>query len=157
MADWANHLSTIFPEVRLKRYLEMRGADVGPPDRIVAMSALMIGLYYDADALSAAQELIRSWSAEDRQRLRDDAPRLGLAAKVRGRNLLSVTLDLLAISKGALKRRARLDAKGDDETVWLRPLEAIAESGRSPAQEWIDRYLGPWRRSVDPAFAEAVF
>jgi len=157
MADWENHLSTIFPEVRLKRYLEMRGADVGPPDRIVAMSALMIGLYYDPDALSAAQDLIEGWSREDRQRLRDDAPRVGLAAKVRGRDLRSVALDMLAISKGALKRRARFDAKGNDETVWLRPLEAIAESGRSPAQEWIDRYEGPWGRSVDPAFVEAAF
>ena len=64
---------------------------------------------------------------------------------------------MLAISKGGLKRRARLDAKGEDETVWLRPLEAIAESGRSPAQEWIDRYEGPWGRSVDPAFVEAAF
>jgi glutamate--cysteine ligase len=157
MADWENHLSTIFPEVRLKRYLEMRGADVGPPDRIVAMSALMIGLYYDPDALSAAQDLIKGWSAEDRQRLRDDAPRLGLAAKVRGRDLRSVALDMLAISRGALKRRARRNEKGDDETVWLRPLEAIVESGRSPAQEWVDRYESPWGRSVDPAFAEAVF
>ena len=157
MADWENHLSTIFPEVRLKRYLEMRGADVGPPVRIVAMSALMIGLYYDPDALSAAQDLIEGWSPEDRQRLRDDAPRVGLAAKVRGRDLRSVALDMLAISKGALKRRARFDAKGNDETVWLRPLEAIAESGRSPAQEWIDRYEGPWGRSVDPAFVEAAF
>src|SRR5271166_4642079 len=157
MADWENHLSTIFPEVRLKRYLEMRGADVGPPDRIVAMAALMIGLYYDPDALSAAQDLVRGWSAEDRQRLRDDAPRVGLAAKVRGRALRSVALDMLAISNGGLKRRARRNEKGEDETIWLRPLEAIAESGRSPAQEWIDRYEGPWGRSVDPAFAEAVF
>ena len=157
MADWENHLSTIFPEVRLKRYLEMRGADVGPSDRIVAMSALMIGLYYDPDALSAAHDLISGWSAEDRQRLRDDAPRLGLATRIRGRDLRSVALDVLAISKGGLKRRARRNGKGEDETIWLRPLEAIAESGRSPAQDWLDRYEGPWRRSVDPAFAEAIF
>ncbi len=157
MADWVNHLTTIFPEVRLKRFLEMRGADVGPLDRIVAMSALMAGLYYDSDALSAAQDLISGWSAEDRQRLRDEAPRVGLAAKVRGRDLRSVALDMLAISKGGLRRRARLNERGEDETVWLRPLVAIAESGRSPAHEWIDRYQGPWGRSVDPAFWEAVF
>ncbi len=157
MADWENHLSTIFPEVRLKRYLEMRGADVGPPERIVAMSALMVGLYYDPDALSAAESLIAGWSAEERQSLRDDAPRLGLAARIRGRDLRSVALDMLAIAKKGLQRRDRLDAQGRDETVWLRPLEAIAESGRPSAQEWIDRYEGPWRRSVDPAFAEALF
>jgi glutamate--cysteine ligase len=157
MADWENHLSTIFPEVRLKRYLEMRGADVGPPDRIVAMSALMIGLYYDSAALSAAQDLTSGWSAEDRQRLRDETPRLGLASKVRGRELRSVALDMLAISRQGLERRARRNDKGEDETIWLRPLEAIAESGRSPAHEGIDRYEGPWGRRVDPAFAEAVF
>jgi glutamate--cysteine ligase len=157
IADWENHLSTIFPEVRLKRYLEMRGADVGPPERIVAMSALMIGLYYDHDALRAALALIKDWSAEDRQRLRDEAPRLGLAAKIRGRDLRSAALDMLAISRGGLARRARLNAKGEDETIFLRPLEAIAETGRSPAHVWIDRYEGPWERSVDPAFVEAAF
>jgi glutamate--cysteine ligase len=157
LADWANHLSTIFPEVRLKRYLEMRGADVGPPDRIVAMSALMLGLYYDEAALRSAQDLIKDWSAEDRQALRDTAPTLGLAAKVRGRDLRSVALDMLAMARSGLERRRRLNAKGQDETVWLRPLEAIAESGRSPAHYWLDRYWGPWGRSVDPAFEEATF
>ena len=157
MADWENHLSTIFPEVRLKRYLEMRGADVGPPDRVVAMSSLMIGLYYDPDALSAAQDLIAGWTGEERQRLRDDVPRLGLAARIRGRELRSVARDMLAIAKGGLRRRARLDAQGRDETHWLSPLEAIAESGRSSAHEWIDRYRGPWAGSVDPAFEEATF
>ncbi len=157
MADWENHLSTIFPEVRLKRYLEMRGADVGPPDRIVALAALMAGLYYDPDALQSALALIKGWSAEERQKLRDEVPRLGLAAKIRGRALRSVALDMLAIAQGGLKRRARLNAKGEDETIWLRPLKAIAESGRTPAEAWIERYEGPWARSVDPAFVEAVF
>jgi glutamate--cysteine ligase len=156
IADWANHLSTIFPEVRLKRYLEMRGADVGPPERIVALSALMIGLYYDAGALNSAEALIEDWSAEDRQKLRDDAPLLGLAAEIRGRDLRAIALDMLAIARGGLKRRARLNANGEDETVWLRPLEAIATSGREPARRWIERYEGPWGRSVDAAFDEVV-
>ena len=157
MADWANHLSTIFPEVRLKRYLEMRGADVGPPDRIVAQAALMVGLYYDEDALRSALDLIKDWSAEDRQAFRDEAPRLGLAAKVRGRDLGSVASDMLAIARKGLQRRARLNAKGEDETIWLKPLEAIAESGRTPAEGWLKRYEGPWKRSVDPVFVEAAF
>ena len=157
IADWVNHLASIFPEVRLKRYLEMRGADVGPPERIVALAAMMMGLYYDADALAAAEDLVGDWSAADRQSLRDDAPRLGLKAKIRGRDLRSVALDMLAMARGGLKRRARLNAVGEDETIWLRPLEAIAESGRSPAHDWIDAYEGRWGRSVDPAFVEAVF
>ena len=157
IADWANHLSTIFPEARLKRYLEMRGADVGPPERIVALAALMAGLYYNPDALGSAEALIEGWSAEDRQKLRDDAPLLGLAAEVRGRDLRSVALDILAISRSGLKRRARLNARGEDETILLHPLEAIADSGREPARRWIQRYEGPWGRSVDPSFDEAAF
>jgi glutamate--cysteine ligase len=157
IADWANHLSSIFPEVRLKRYLEMRGADVGPPDRIVAMSALMAGLYYDPDALRAAEALTQGWTAADRQKLRDDAPLLGLASEIRGRSLRAIARDMLAIARGGLKRRARLNAKGQDETILLAPLEAIAESGRAPARHWIERYEGPWGGSVEPAFDEAAF
>ena len=157
IADWANHLSSIFPEVRLKRYLEMRGADVGPPERIVALSALMAGLYYDPEALRSAEALIEGWSAEDRQKLRDDAPLLGLGAEASGRDLRSVAADMLTIARGGLKRRRRLNARGEDETILLRPLESIAASGREPARHWIERYEGPWSRSVDPAFDEAAF
>jgi glutamate--cysteine ligase len=157
LADWANHLSSIFPEVRLKRFLEMRGADVGPPERIVALSVLMAGLYYDPGALQAAEALTQAWTAEDRQKLRDDAPLLGLAAEIRGRDLRSVAMDMLAIAHSGLKRRARLNARGEDETIFLRPLEAIAESGREPARHWIERYEGAWSRSVEPAFDEAAF
>jgi glutamate--cysteine ligase len=157
LADWANHLSSIFPEVRLKRFLEMRGADVGPPDRIVALAALMAGLYYDPSALQAAESLIDGWTVDDRQKLRDDAPVLGLAAEIRDRDLRSVAMDMLAIAHGGLKRRGRLNAKGEDETIHLRPLEAIAESGREPARHWIERYEGPWGHSVEPAFDEAAF
>jgi glutamate--cysteine ligase len=157
MADWANHLSSIFPEVRLKRYLEMRGPDLGPPERIVAMSALLAGLYYDPDALRSAEALTQGWTTEDRQKLRDDVPLLGLAAEVRGRSLRAVALDMVAIAHGGLKRRARLNAKGEDETIYLLPLEAIAESGREPARHWIERYEGAWGRSVEPVFDEAAF
>jgi glutamate--cysteine ligase len=157
MADWANHLSSIFPEVRLKRYLEMRGPDVGPPERIAAMSALMAGLYYDPDALRSADALTHGWTAEDRQKLRDDTPMLGLAAEINGRSLRAIALDMLAIAHGGLKRRARVNAKGEDETIYLRPLLAIADSRREPARDWIERYEGPWGRSVEPAFDEAAF
>lgn len=156
ISDWANHLSTIFPEVRLKRYLEMRGADVGPPDRIVALSALMVGIYYDADALAGAYDLIKPWTAEQRQSLRDDAPRLGLQANAAGRPAREVALDMLALARAGLKRRDRRDDKGRDETRYLDCLDAIAQSGRTPAREWIDRFEGPWGGSVEPAFTEAL-
>ncbi len=157
IADWANHLSTIFPEVRLKRYLEMRGADVGPPDRIVAMAALTAGLFYDSQALASAAALVEGWSAEQRQALRDAVPRLGFAAKIAGRTLREIAVDMLAFARAGLRRRARLDGKGRDETRWLAPLEAIALEGRSSAQAWIERFEGPWAGSVEPAFEEALF
>src|SRR5471030_1682299 len=109
ISDWANHLSTTFPEVRLKRYLEMRGADVGPAARICALSALMVGLYYDASALDEAFALVRNWSAEQRQRLRDDVPRLALGAIVAGRRLSEIGAQILSIARTSLSRRARLN------------------------------------------------
>ena len=156
ISDWANHLSTIFPEVRLKRYLEMRGADVGPRERICALAALMVGLYYDRQALAAAGDLVRGWSAAERQSLRDEAPRLGLAARIAGRDLRAIAGEALAIARAGLTRRARSDAAGRDETIYLAPLEQIVAEGRVPAERWIARFDGAWRRSVDPAFEEAT-
>ena len=155
ISDWANHLSTIFPEVRLKRYLEMRGADVGPPERIVAQSALMVGLYYDSVALDGAGELIRGWSAEARQQLRDEAPRLGLSAEIGGRTLREIARDMLALARGGLERRARRDARGRDETRFLEALDAIVASGEEPARAWLRRFWTEWGSRVEPIFGEA--
>ncbi len=156
VSDWANHLSTIFPEVRLKRYLEMRGADVGPPDRICALAALTVGLNYDRQALAAAGELVRGWSPAERQSLRDDVPRLGLATRIAGRELRAVARETLAIARGGLARRARNDAKGHDELIYLAPLDEIVADGRVPAQHWIARFKGAWGERVDPVFQEAA-
>ena len=155
ISDWANHLSTIFPEVRLKRYLEMRGADVGPPERIVAQSALMVGLYYDDRALDGALEMIRDWSAEERQALRDEAPRLGFEARIRGRSLREIARDMLALARAGLARRARRDAVGRDETRFLDPLDAIVSEGVEPARAWLSRYEGEWGGSMAPVFSQA--
>ena len=152
IADWANHLSTIFPEVRLKRYLEMRGADVGPPERIVAMTALTSGLFYDP----ARSPPPRRWSRTGRPRIgRPCATRfrgLGFAATIRGRSLRDVAVDMVAIARGGLARRANRNAKGEDETVWLAPLETIAGSGRSPARKSGSTGSRPVGPSVGPAF-----
>jgi glutamate--cysteine ligase len=155
ISDWANHLSTIFPEVRLKRYLEMRGADVGSAEHIVAQSALMVGLYYDGVALDGAVELIRRWSAQERQTLRDEAPRLGLQARIAGRPVRDVARDMLALARGGLARRGRRDARGRDETPYIDSLDAIVERGEEPARLWLAQYEGPWGRSIDPVYAQA--
>jgi glutamate--cysteine ligase len=156
MSDWANHLSTIFPEVRLKTYLEMRGADAGPRSHFTALPALCAGLLYDAAALDQARELTKSWSAAARQSLRDDVPALALDAKIAGRSLRDVGRDVVALAKDGLRRRARLDAQGRDESVYLAPLEEILEDGRTVAQRRLDAYYGAWGRSIDAAFTECV-
>jgi glutamate--cysteine ligase len=157
ISDWANHLSTIFPEVRLKRYLEMRGADVGPAERICALSALMVGLYYDSDALAAAFDVVKNWSAGERQKLRDEAPRLALGAAIAGRSLREVGREILSIARGGLRRRARFDEAGRDEAFYLDPLDKFVETGRVAAQDWIAKFEGEWGGVIDPVFAQACY
>jgi len=156
-SDWANHVSTLFPEVRLKRYLEMRGADVGSPEHIVALSAFWTGLLYDDAALDGAWELVKSWSAEQREQLRADVPRLALKAVVAGRSVQDVARDALALSREGLKRRAHQDETGQDETKHLAYAEEIVESGRTRAERLLELYHGAWNASVAPAFREEVF
>lgn len=156
-SDWANHVSTIFPEVRVKRYLEMRGADVGPPEAIVALGAFWAGLLYDDAALTAAEDLVRPWSAADRQSLRDDVPRLAFEATVDGRPVLDVARDVLGFARGGLARRRSLDAAGQDETRYLEPLEALVEKGATQAERLLERYRTTWAGSVDPVFDQNAF
>src|SRR3954453_12861317 len=157
LSDWANHLSTLFPEVRLKRFLEMRGADVGPPAMIAALPAFWAGLLYGEGALDAAWDLVKGWSNADRERLRADVPRLGLSATVASRPLRAVAREVLALARAGLDRRADRDDAGRDETGFLDPLDAIAESGRTQAERLLDLYAGPWNGSVKPAFDACVF
>ncbi|MBK9080859.1 MAG: glutamate--cysteine ligase [Rhizobiales bacterium] len=157
ISDWANHLSTIFPEVRLKRYLEMRGCDVGGNRMICSMPALFVGLYYHQPSLDAAWDLVKGWSAAERQTLRDDVPRLALDAQIRGRSLREVAREVVALARAGLAARRRLDSQGRDETRFLEPLERIVETGRVNAQDLVDRFNGPWGGSVEPAFDEAVY
>ena len=157
LSDWSNHISTIFPEVRLKRYLEMRGSDGGPWRRLPALSAFWIGMLYDTDCLDAAWDMIKEWSAEERQKLRDEVPRLGFRAGIRGRSLLDLSRECLALAHAGLKRRARLDKDGRDETRYLEPLGDIVTRGRTPAEELLEKYHGLWRGSVDPIYTEYAY
>jgi len=157
ISDWANHVSTIFPEVRLKRYLEMRGSDAGPRPMLPALTAFWTGILYDDGALDAAWDMVKDWTAQERQQLRDDVPRLGFKAAVHGRSLLDITRDCLWLARAGLARRRKLDAKGNDETVHLRPLEEIAARGTTPAEELLARFHGPWNGSIDPVFRENMY
>ncbi len=157
ISDWANHLSTIFPEVRLKRFLEMRGADSGSSPHILALSALFVGLLYDQSALDAAWDLVKGWTAQERQQLRDDVPRLALDAEIRGRKLNDIAKEVLAIARSGLERRARMDAQGRSETYLLDILDERVARGRPAAADLLALYRGEWGGKIDPVFDHCVY
>ncbi len=157
LADWEDHLTTLFPEVRLKRYIEMRGADGGPWGRLCALPALWVGLVYDSIALDEACQLVGEWRVADIVRLREEVPRLGLKAEIGGRTLREVAVEVTAIADGGLKRRAMAGIHDLDERDYLTYLRDIVESGRTPAEELLEAYETRWNRSVDPLFEEYAY
>ena len=114
-------------------------------------------MLYDEGALDAAWELVKDWTAEERQKLRDEVPRLGFKAAIRGRSVLDLARDSVALARQGLARRARLDREGDDETQYLEGLEGVVARGITPAEEMLEKYEGSWGRSVDPVFSEYAY
>ena len=158
LSDWTDHLSTAFPEVRLKSFLEMRGADGGRWSKICALPALWVGLLYDRNALDAAWDEVRHWTLEERQALRDAVPRLGLqAATPNGGTLRELGARILAIAESGLQGRARLNAAGDSESGFLDPLREILARGQSPAASLLERYHGDWNGDVSHIYDELSF
>jgi glutamate--cysteine ligase len=157
LKDWADHTTTIFPEVRLKKYLEMRGADSGPWSRLCALPALWMGVLYDAAALEAAWDLCKAWKIEDHERLRADVARRGLKAEIAGRSVQDVAQDLLAIAKQGLKTRNRLSGGMVDETGYLAELEHIAETGVTPAERLLELYNGQWKGDASRVFEDFAY
>lgn len=156
--DWKDHLSTAFPEVRLKGYLEMRGSDSGPQNRICALPALWVGLLYDQTALNAAWDLVKGWDIAGQQRMRDEVPRLALKATAPdGRSLQMLAKEVLAIAAGGLDRRARENGIGDSEAGFLNPLFEIADSGRTLAERHLDKFHGEWGGDISRIWEEARF
>ena len=154
MGDWTNHLSTLFPDVRLKRFLEMRGADGGPWRRICALPAFWVGLLYDDAALSAADELTRNWSFEAVSTLRNVVPVEGLKATMAGHSLYDIAREVVGISRNGLKSRARLNGEGQDESVFLSPLDEVLAKKGTLADDLLMLYNGRWNQSVEPVFEE---
>jgi len=158
VSDFTDHLSTIFPEVRLKSFLEMRGADGGPWSRICALPALWVGLLYDSGALDAAWDEVKHWRLDGRQRLREAVPRLGLAAETPdGESLLDLGRRVLAIAEAGLNARAGLNASGDNESGFLDPLRDIVASGKTPAEGLLERYSGAWGGDIRHVYQEESF
>ena len=151
LKDFADHATTIFPEVRLKQYLEMRGADSGPLDMLCALPTLWTGLLYDAAALAAAWDLCKAWTAEEHNALRADVARRGLKAEVAGRSVQAIAMDVLAIARQGLK------ARGQDEAAYLAPLDTIAESGLTLADRQLELFHGPWAGDAAKAFETMAY
>ena len=157
MKDWADHLTTIFPEVRLKKYLEMRGADSGPWRRLCALPAIWVGLLYHQASLDAAWALVKDWTAEERQKLRDDVPRLALHAAIRGRSVQDIARDVLKIARHGLESRGLHGCNGKTEAAFLDPLDEIAQSGKTAAEHLLALYNGDWHQDVTRVFRDFAY
>ena len=155
--DWSDHLTTLFPEVRLKRFLEMRGADGGRWNSITALPAFWTGLLYDQSTLDASWDLVKHWSEAEREQLRNDVPKSGLAASFRGAHLKDLARDVVRLSRQGLKNRRRTNANSQDETIYVAPLEVIAGQGQTVSDDLLARYNGPWKRNIDRIFDEFAF
>ena len=158
VTDWMDHLSTAFPEVRLKSFLEMRGADGGRWGRICALPALWVGLLYDDQALDEAWELVRHWHIEEREKLRHEVPRLALDTMTPdGHPMRDFAGQVLEIAAGGLTRRARLNSAGDNEGGFLDPLRDVVTSGMAPADRLLHKYEHEWSRDVSHIYEEFSF
>jgi glutamate--cysteine ligase len=157
MSDWADHLTTIFPEVRLKQFLEMRGADGGSWRRICGMPALWVGIFYDQTSLDAAWDMVKDWTAEERQVMRDAVPRLALKTPFRKTTVWELAHRMLEISAEGLKRRAAEDAAGMTEEGFLQPLQELAERGYTRAEELLQLYRTDWGGDFAPLFRDFNF
>lgn len=155
--DWSDHITTIFPEVRMKRFLEMRGADAGRIGEIAALPALWVGLLYDQTALDAAWDVVKGWTAEERDSLRNGVPRTGFATPFRRMKLLDIAREVSAIAHEGLKARAIKNAKGEDERIHLNAVAEVVASGRTPAEVMLEAYDTRWSRNVDRVFTDYRF
>jgi glutamate--cysteine ligase len=157
LSDWNDHLTTLFPEVRLKRFLEMRGADGGPWRSLCALPALWVGLLYHQATLDAAWDLVKDWTIEELAYLRAETPRSGLGTPFRGGRVHDVARRVFDLAAAGLGARAEEDWSGQDERQYLTALRGVVESGRTPAEEMLELFHGRWRGSVDPIFAELAY
>jgi glutamate--cysteine ligase len=155
-SDWADHLTTCFPEVRIKKFMEMRGADGGPWRRLCALPAYWVGLMYDQTALDAAWDLCKDWDAETREALRVASSVDGVSAEVNGIKMMDIARESVAISKGGLTARAKEGAGGlvPDETHFLNALEEVVETGHSPACELVQKYRDEWDGDLTKIYGE---
>jgi glutamate--cysteine ligase len=157
IADWSDHLTTLFPEVRLKTFLEMRGADSGPQPRLCALPPLWTGLLYDQTSLDAAWDMVKTWTNEDRESLRAEVPRHGLNARLGRHSVGTLSREMLAIARNGLETRDFRDKHGDTEASYLEPIESIVAENRTAAEWLLEKYHGEWGGDIDHLFTEIAY
>ena len=155
--DWADHITTIFPEVRLKNYLEMRGSDSGPWRRLCALPALWAGLLYEEGPLNAAWDMVKDWTAAERQALRNAVPREGLKTIIRGRTVRDIAKDMLKLSRAGLESRNQQGCKGKTEASFLDVLDETAATGKTAAENLLDLYNGAWNGNIERVFRDFAY
>ncbi|MCK5425111.1 MAG: glutamate--cysteine ligase [Emcibacter sp.] len=162
MQDWEDHMSTLFPEVRLKKFLEVRGADGGTWNKICALPALWTGLFYDQTSLDAAWDMVKDWTPEDHEYLRANVPAKALATPFKEGTVLDVAKQMVALSSDGLRRRGRVNSTGEDERIFLGPLRTILDRGQTVAEEMLEKYYKPeseggWGENIDRIFKDYAF
>ena len=157
LKDWSDHITTIFPEVRLKQYLEMRGSDSGPWRRLCALPALWTGLLYEDGPLDAAWDMVKNWTAAERQALRDAVPRDGLKAMIRGRTIQDIAKDVLKLSRAGLESRNQQGCKGKTEASFLDVLDETIHSGKTAAENLLELYHGAWNGNIERVFRDFAY
>ena len=144
ISDWADHLTTIFPEARIKSYLEVRGADGGTWRRICGLPALWAGIFYDDTALDAAWDLVKDWTAEERDTMRASVPKLAFRTPFRNTTVLELARRMLQIASHGLRARAMLDSAGSSEDGFLQPLSELVSRNQTRAEELLALYHDEW-------------
>jgi glutamate--cysteine ligase len=157
LKDWADHMTTAFPEVRLKKFLEMRGADGGPWNRLCALPAFWVGILYDSTALDAAWDLVKDFTNPERHALRDGVPKHALKLPFRGGSVRDLAVEAVKIAVHGLKRRARLNKNGADESIYIEPLIEIVEANQTPAERKLELFHGEWKGDIDRVFREFAY
>ena len=157
LTDWSDHMTTAFPEVRMKKFLEMRGADGGPWNRLCALPAFWVGLLYDQTALDAAWDLVKDFSLEERNALRDGVPKHALKLPFRNGSVRDLAAQAVRIAIAGLQRRAQLNSKGVDESGFLNALVEIVEANETPAERKLALFHGEWKGDIDRVFREFAY
>ena len=156
MADWELHIGTLFPDVRLKQFLEMRGADAGPQAWICSLPALWKGLLYDEQALEGAWQMVEGWEHAEVMKLRSEVPRLGFSARFRDVDVHALCEQMLEIARAGLERIDAKNSRGENESIFLAPMLNAVKQRKTQAEVWLDAYHGHWNQNVDRIFIEAM-